>query len=431
MPAARDDEPALVLYDTTLRDGAQRRDLSFSLEDKLKITRLLDRFGVHYVEGGWPGSNPKDAEYFRRVRELELLQTRVAAFGSTRRVGIHVEEDRQIQALLEAQTPVVTLVGKTWDLHVTEILRTDKTENLKLIAESVAYLKAHGREVVFDAEHFFDGFRAEPAYALECLMAASEAGADWLVLCDTNGGSLPEHVAATVRRVGERVRSRLGVHTHNDAELAVANALAAVGAGARQVQGTINGYGERCGNANLISIIPTAQLKLGMRCVPDESMRQLTQLAEAVAEIANLNPDAFAPYVGSAAFAHKGGIHVAAVERLAESYEHICPELIGNRRTVVMSELAGRGNVRLRAQALGLSLDDQEASVWPKSSSGKPRDCNWTPPMVRLNYWCDVPRRPITHRSRWWIWWCSRSGAPDWIRWRKPPSRSALVTSRS
>lgn len=353
----------IFLYDTTLRDGAQRRDLSFSLEDKLKITRLLDEFGIPYIEGGWPGSNPKDAEYFRRVRELDLVQAKIAAFGSTRRVGSLAEHDPQVVRLLEAGTPVVTLVGKTWDLHVSEVLRTTREENLRLIADTVRLIKAEGREVVFDAEHFFDGYRADAVYALECLRAAQEAGADWLVLCDTNGGSLPDCVAQAVREVSEQFATPLGIHSHNDAELAVANALAAVGAGARQVQGTINGYGERCGNANLVSLLPSLELKLGKRCLPAGNLAGLCALSGKVAEIANINADAFAPYVGGAAFAHKGGIHVAAVERLAASYEHIDPARIGNARSVVVSELAGRGNLRLRALELGLDLQGREAEL--------------------------------------------------------------------
>lgn len=355
--------PELFLYDTTLRDGAQRRDLSFSLEDKLKMTRLLDRFGIPYIEGGWPGSNPKDAEYFRRVDELELQQAKLCAFGSTRRVGVAVEDDAQLHALLDARTPVVTLVGKSWDLHVTEVLRTTRQENLKLISDSIAYLKASGREVVFDAEHFFDGYRSDSAYALECLLVAAEAGADWLVLCDTNGGTLPQDVFSVVSSVKAHLNRPIGIHTHNDAELAVANALAAVAAGARQVQGTINGYGERCGNANLVSLLPSLQLKLGYHCVSEEHLAMLTELSSQVAEIANVNLDPFAPYVGNAAFSHKGGIHVAAVERLSASYEHIEPERIGNRRSVVVSELAGRGNVRMRAQELGIDIDGRESEI--------------------------------------------------------------------
>jgi 2-isopropylmalate synthase len=353
----------LCLYDTTLRDGTQREGLSLSLEDKLKIARALDRLGVHYIEGGWPGSNPKDAEFFRRVEREPLARARVAAFGSTRRPGVAPDDDANLRALVEAETPVVTIVGKSSVLHVERVLETSRAENLRMIGESVAWLKLRGREVVYDAEHFFDGCRLDAEYALETLSAAAEAGADWIVLCDTNGGELPEVVAERVRRVAERLPVPLGIHPHNDAGLALANGLAAVAAGCRQVQGTINGYGERCGNLDLVPLAATLQLKLRRPVLPAEALGRLTEVSRYVAAIANQDPDAHAPYVGRSAFAHKGGIHVAAIAKVPESYQHIDPACVGNETRVVVSEVSGRRNVRLRAEALGLAAGEQEGPV--------------------------------------------------------------------
>jgi 2-isopropylmalate synthase len=351
------------LYDTTLRDGAQRKGLSFSLEDKVKIARLLDGFGVSYIEGGWPGSNPKDMEFFKRLRQAPLSHAKLVAFGSTCRVGQQAEEDANLQALLEAKTPVVTIVGKSSRFHVLEVLRTTLEENLRLIADSIKFLKKHNLEVIFDAEHFFDGYKADSRYALKTLAVAKEAGADWLVLCDTNGGTLPHQVAQVVAEVVAQVSDKVGVHAHNDGECAVANSLAAVMAGARQVQGTINGYGERCGNANLISLLPALQVKEHFKCVPDSSLKKLTELSRTVSEIANLSPDANAAYVGTSAFAHKGGLHVAAVEKVTSSYEHIDPAVVGNSRQIVVSELSGRGNIRMLTSELGLAASGQEQSI--------------------------------------------------------------------
>jgi 2-isopropylmalate synthase len=350
----------VVIYDTTLRDGTQREGISLSVEDKLKIACLLDELGVRYVEGGWPGSNPKDAELFRRSRSRQWQNATLVAFGSTRRANTQPQDDGNLRALLVAETAAVAVVGKSSVLHVTRVLETSLDENLAMIADSIAWLKRHGREVVYDAEHFFDGYRADPAYALRTLRAAAEAGADWLVLCDTNGGSVPAWVTDVVSAVRQELPTPLGIHTHNDGELAVANALAAVEAGVRQVQGTVNGYGERCGNANLISVVPNLQLKMGYRCVADEQLRRLTELSRTVSELANLSPDPHAPYVGASAFAHKGGLHVAAIEKVTASYEHVPPERVGNQRRVVVSELSGGGNVRLRAAELGLSVDGNE-----------------------------------------------------------------------
>ena len=352
------------LFDTTLRDGTQGEGLSLSVDDKLRIAQMLDRFGVHYVEGGWPASNPKDAEFFGRARRLQFRTARLTAFGSTRKARGRAEEDVNLRGLLEAETPAVAIFGKSWLLHVLQVLGTTAEENLAMIRDSVSFLKRHDREVVYDAEHFFDGFRADRGYALAAVTAAARSGADWVVLCDTNGGSLPSWVTDVVRTVRAAIPgTRLGIHTHNDGELAVANALAAVEAGCEQVQGTINGYGERCGNANLVSVVAALQLKMGHACVPEASLARLTELSRAVAEIANMRPDPHAPYVGVSAFAHKGGVHVAAVEKVKASYEHVPPECIGNLRRVVVSELSGRVNVRVRAAEMGVDVKGREAVV--------------------------------------------------------------------
>ncbi len=356
----------ILLYDTTLRDGTQREGLSLSVEDKLKIAYELDLLGIHYIEGGWPGSNPKDAEFFRRIQKTPLQHSRVAAFGSTRRANSQCNDDPNIRALVESQTPVVTLVGKSSTLHVEKVIETTLEENLAMINESVMHLKALGKEVMYDAEHFFDGYQLNPEYALATLDAAATAGADFLVLCDTNGGALPSFVAQVTRTVREHFGAegpRLGIHTHNDGALAVANALAAVEEGCVQVQGTINGYGERCGNMDLIPTIANLQLKMGYQCVSPEQLRRLSEVSYYVAAVANLNPDAHAAYVGRSAFAHKGGIHVAAIAKVEESYQHIDPTLVGNQKRVVVSELSGRGNVRMRAEELRLDLDGNERVV--------------------------------------------------------------------
>ncbi len=345
-----------VLYDTTLRDGSQREGISFSVEDKLKIVQRLDRLGIAYVEGGWPGSNPKDMAFFERASELHLEQAAMTAFGSTRRAGVAVEADANLKALVAAGTRVVALVGKSWGLHVHHVLNTSLDENLRMIADSVRYLRSLEREVIFDAEHFFDGYEADPAYALQTLAAAEQAGAQVLVLCDTNGGMLPSTVARIVARVRQATSVTLGIHAHNDGELAVANSLAAVEAGVVHVQGTINGYGERCGNANLCSIIPALKLKLGHDCVTDEQLGILTETARYVSELANLNLFPHQPYVGYSAFAHKGGMHVDALLKCEESYQHVDPNLVGNSSRVVVSELSGKGNIAYKAREFGLEL---------------------------------------------------------------------------
>ena len=353
----------IQIYDTTLRDGTQREGISLSCDDKIRIARRLDELGVSFIEGGWPGSNPKDAEFFERARDLPWQAAKVAAFGSTCRVGGAPEDDANIRALLDSGAPVCTVVGKTWTLHVTEVLRTTLDENLRIIEKSLAHLRERGRRVVYDAEHFFDGYRADPRYAIATLQAAIRGGAETLVLCDTNGGSLPWQVAEVVRAVREAVRHPLGIHAHNDSETAVANSLAAVHEGAIQVQGTVNGYGERCGNANLCSVIPALELKLGLEALPEGRLRTLAEASRFVSEVANIAPDEHLPYVGKSAFAHKGGIHVAAMRRNATSYQHVDPDLVGNKMRVVVSELSGRGNLLSKAEELGLGNAADVAGV--------------------------------------------------------------------
>lgn len=347
------------LYDTTLRDGTQAEGISLSVEDKLKVTRLLDDLGVHYIEGGWPGSNPKDMAYFERVRDLNLRHAKITAFGSTCRVGAQPQDDTNIQALMNAGTPVVALVGKSWTLHVTDVLRATLEENLRIIRESVAYLKAQGKEVVYDAEHFFDGYKDNADYALDTLRAAVAGGADVLVLCDTNGGAMPWEITEIVGEVKIHFPDvALGIHTHNDGGVADANALAAVRAGAVHVQGTLNGYGERCGNANLCTLIPNLELKMGLRALPEGHLANLARTAHAAASIANQTPYRHAPYVGRSAFAHKGGIHVAALRRNPSSYQHVDPELLGNTSRVVVSELSGKGNLLSKAEEAGIAHEE-------------------------------------------------------------------------
>ncbi len=353
----------ITLYDTTLRDGCQAEDVSFTLEDKLRVAEKLDDLGVAYIEGGWPGSNPRDEEFFRAVRKLQLQHARIAAFGSTRRANIAAAADLNLRLLLKAETPVVTIVGKTWDLHVRDDLRISKKANLEVIADSISYLKKRVDEVFFDAEHFFDGYRANPEYALECLTAAAQAGADVLILCDTRGGGLPHEILAGTRAAAQATSVSLGIHCHNDGELAVANSLAGVEGGAVQVQGTINGFGERCGNANLCSVIPNLQLKLGHHCVSPAQLKKLPAISRFVYELANIEPNKRQPYVGVSAFAHKGGLHVAAVQKNRETYEHIDPELVGNYQRVLVSDLSGRSNVVYKAKQFGLDIESADPAV--------------------------------------------------------------------
>ncbi len=351
------------VYDTTLRDGTQMEGMSLSCEDKVRIAEHLDALGVTFIEGGWPGSNPKDVEFFERARDIDWANVTIAAFGSTCKAELRAEDDKQLQTLLAAHTPVCTIFGKTWNMHVTEVLRTSLEENLRMVEESVGFLRGNGRRVIYDAEHFFDGFKSDSEYALETLRAAHRADAETLVLCDTNGGSMPWEIEAIVTQVREALPdARLGIHAHNDGESGVANSVAAVRAGVRQVQGTINGYGERCGNANLCAIIPNVELKLGLRCLPEGGLNQLYDLSHFVAEIANLSPNDHAAYVGRSAFAHKGGVHVAAIRRHPESYEHVDPGLVGNESRVVVSELSGRSNVLSKAEELGLEVSSDHGS---------------------------------------------------------------------
>lgn len=374
----------LWIYDTTLRDGAQCEGLSLSLEDKLRIARQLDSLGIPFIEGGWPGANPKDVQFFWRLKEQPLTQAEVVAFCSTRRPGTTAANDEMLQAILSADTHWVTVFGKSWDFHVIEGLKTTLEENLAMIRDTIEYLQSQGRRVIYDAEHWFDGYKHNRDYAIKTLKVAADAGAEWLVLCDTNGGTLPHEVSQVVRDVagtmetwdiseseihppqpplikgGRNSKIQLGIHTHNDSGVAVANALAAVQEGVKMVQGTINGYGERCGNANLCSLIPNFQLKLGYDCIQDEQLVKLTQVSRSISEIVNVAPDDHAPFVGLSAFAHKGGIHVSAVEKNPLTYEHLEPEKIGNRRRIVISDQAGLSNVLAKARTFGIELDRQD-----------------------------------------------------------------------
>ncbi len=349
----------IEIYDTTLRDGAQGEGVSFSAEDKCRVVLALDHLGVDFVEGGWPGSNPRDLAFFERARALKLSGARLAAFGSTRRKNFSCADDPSVQALLKAETPVVTIFGKSWLLHVTDALRVSPEENLELIADTVRYLSARVPFLIYDAEHFFDGYRADPDYALATLRAAADAGPQRIVLCDTNGGSLPDEIERATREVASHISIPLGIHCHNDGELAVANTLAAVRAGAAHVQGTINGYGERCGNANLCAVVPNLELKMGHTALRPGGLRKLSETARFVGELANLALDPRAAFVGASAFAHKGGVHVSAVERNPATYEHVAPEAVGNRRRVLISDLAGRANLLAKARELGIEIQDE------------------------------------------------------------------------
>jgi 2-isopropylmalate synthase len=352
-------EKAVYLYDTTLRDGTQGEGINFSVADKLAIAERLDAFGMDYIEGGWPGSNEKDIEFFKAAQNHRWHHAKIAAFGSTRRVKTSVEKDDQVRLLLEAKTPVVTIFGKSWLLHVAEILKTTPEENLAMIEETVRFLKEAGREVIYDAEHFFDGYKDQPDYAVACLKAAERGGADFLVLCDTNGGSLPSEIGQITRQVKTQLKTNLGIHTHNDSDLGVANALAAIEEGARQVQGTMNGYGERTGNCNLTSVIPNLQLKLKKEVVSDESLARLRELSLFVDDIANQHHNMRAPFVGESSFAHKGGMHVNAVNKVARSFEHIEPARVGNHQRILVGELSGRTNIFMKAREMGVTLEEK------------------------------------------------------------------------
>ncbi len=353
----------VLLYDTTLRDGCQAEDVSFTLEDKLRIAEKLEELGIDYIEGGYPGSNERDADFFKQVKKLKLKKAKIAAFGTTMKVGVKPSQDINLRMLLAADTPVVTLVGKTWDLHVRDDLRISQKANLDIIADSIAYMKKRVDEVIFDAEHFFDGFRANPDYAIECIKAAQEGGADWIVLCETNGGRLPGEIRDALVQVNRAVKTPLGIHCHNDGELAVANTLAGVEMGVTQVQGTINGFGERCGNMNLISVIANLQLKMGKKCVTAAQLKKLREISQLFYELANIAPNKRQAFVGESAFAHKGGLHVSGVIKNRETYEHIDPEVVGNRQRVLVSDLSGRSNVVYKGKEYGIDLTDRHDAI--------------------------------------------------------------------
>ena len=344
----------ILFYDTTLRDGSQAEGISLSSHDKVLIAKRLDQFGIHYIEGGWPGSNPKDLEFFKAIKKEKLKRSKVVAFGSTRRAHTKVKDDTNIKGLLEAGTKVVTIFGKSWDMHVTEVFKTSLKENLAMIYETVAYLKSRELEVIYDAEHFFDGFKANPEYALKTLQQAAKAGAKNITLCDTNGGALPHEVRHAILKVKRAVKTPLGIHCHNDSELAVANSIQAVGEGCVLAQGTINGIGERCGNANLVSIIPDLQFKMGFQCFTPSKMKELSALSHYVAEICNMPLMNNQPFTGRSAFAHKGGVHINAMVKSARTYEHLEPKSVGNYRRFLVSELGGKTNIMIKAKELEL-----------------------------------------------------------------------------
>jgi len=346
----------ITLYDTTLRDGTQGEQVNLSAEDKLRIAKKLDGFGISYVEGGWPGSNPKDARFFEMAQKGDFKNARLTAFGSTRRPGTAPEMDENIRALLKTETETVTIFGKSWDLHATEILKASLEENLIMIEETVAYLKGNRREVIYDAEHFFDGYKANPSYAMKTLAAAQEGGADVIVLCDTNGGSMPREIEEVMVNMAPSLGVLIGIHAHNDCGLALANSLIAVQAGARMVQGTINGYGERCGNVDLISVIGNLQFKMGYTCIAEENLKQLTELSRYVSEVANVPPLNQRPFVGKSAFTHKGGVHVSAIQKNPAAYEHMEPQQVGNRRRVLVSDLSGKSNIDYKAREMEIKL---------------------------------------------------------------------------
>jgi 2-isopropylmalate synthase len=403
----------IQIYDTTLRDGTQSEGFTLSANDKVRIAHRLDDLGVAFIEGGWPGSNPKDVEFFERARDLEWKHALITAFGATCRVKGGPEDDANIKALLDSHTPVCTLFGKSWTLHVTDVLLTTLDDNLRIIEQSVAYLKANGKRVIYDAEHFFDGYKADCNYALETLKAAIRGGAETVVLCDTNGGTLPWELEKIIRELKPSLAHPFGIHTHHDSECAVVNSLIAVREGAIQVQGTINGVGERCGNVNLISVMADLELKMGYSCLPEGKIVQLTDLSHFVAEVANLTPDEHLPFVGKSAFAHKGGVHVAAMRRTERAYQHLDPSLVGNKMRVVVSDLSGRGNILSTAEehgveagsnenvvgvlndvktleARGFSFEAAEASV---AMMLKRQQADYKPPFELLDFFVNVEHR--------------------------------------
>jgi 2-isopropylmalate synthase len=353
----------IFIYDTTLRDGTQAEGISFSVEDKIRIAKKLDESGIDYIEGGWPGSNPKDIEFFDRMKKEKLKHAKLAAFGSTRRAKVTADKEENLKLLLESEAPVVTIFGKTWDLHVKDVLRVSLKENLDMIASSVKYLKDNKREVFYDAEHFFDGYKSNPEYALKTLKAAEEAGADCIILCDTNGGAMPLEIFDIINTIKENINIAIGIHCHNDSGVATANSIVAVDAGASHIQGTINGYGERCGNANLCSIIPNINLKTENHSISRRELKRLVDLSYYVSELANMAPNDKQPYVGYSAFAHKGGMHVNAVQKNPITFEHVAPETVGNHRRILISELAGKSNILLKAKEFKIGLDKESPYI--------------------------------------------------------------------
>ena len=354
---------SIEIYDTTLRDGSQAEDIAFSLEDKVRIAQKLDELGIHYIEGGWPGSNPKDLQFFQEIKSTPLSQAKIAAFGSTCRAGTPPQKDPNIQALIEADTKVVTIFGKSWDIHPLEALNITLEQNLDIIHSSIRFLKDRVEEVIFDAEHFFDGYKNNPQYALSTRKVAQEAKADWIVLCDTNGGTFPDEVQSIIKEVKKKIAVPLGIHVHNDTEMAVANSILAVKEGIRMVQGTINGYGERCGNANLCSIIPNLKLKMGMDCITDDQLKKITEVSRFVSKLANLPHYKYLPYVGDSAFAHKGGVHVSAIRKSDATYEHVSPDRVGNRQRVLISDLSGESNILYKAAEFKIDFESKDPKV--------------------------------------------------------------------
>ena len=353
----------IKIYDTTLRDGSQAEDIAFSVEDKVRIAQKLDELGIHYIEGGWPGSNPKDLQFFQEIKSISLSQAKMAAFGSTCRAGIPPQKDPNIQALIETGTKVVTIFGKSWDIHPIEALKITLDQNLEIIHGSIRFLKDCVPEVIFDAEHFFDGYKSNPQYALSTLKASQEAKVDWIVLCDTNGGTFPDEVQSIVKEVKKKIAVPLGIHVHNDTEMAVANTILAVKEGVGMVHGTINGYGERCGNANLCSIIPNLKLKMGIDCITDDQLKKITEVSRFVSELANLPHHKYLPYVGDSAFAHKGGVHVSAIRKSDATYEHVSPERVGNHQRVLISDLSGESNILYKAAKFKIDFESKDPKV--------------------------------------------------------------------
>ena len=405
MSAMTKQNSTIEIYDTTLRDGSQAEDVSFSVEDKVRITLKLDELGVHFIEGGWPGANPKDIEFFQIIKATPLQQAKIVAFGSTRKAKNSAKDDPTLEALLSAETDIVTIFGKSWTLHVTEALETTLETNLELIGDSIAFLRSKGRQVFYDAEHFFDGYKTDPTYALKTIEAAVKAGAERIILCDTNGGTMPWEIREMVSIVREQCSVPLGIHAHNDAEMGVANSLVAVQAGAMHVQGTINGIGERCGNANLCSIMANLELKMGRTALGEGRLKNLRTISHYVAEMANLLPNKRQPYVGDTAFAHKGGVHIHAVQKNPLTYEHVQPDQVGNQRRVLISDNSGRSAVFSKMETFGLDLSQDNPKVQELLGSLKNLEYEgyqFEGPKGRSSCLCAKPWGPIRHHSSYW-----------------------------